>query len=87
MLKQRIKTLEAELANCKCKKQKPLKEESLGSQGSDLYDSLFVPSSFDEWEDGHSEGGTDEETHIEQLLVPTKYLIVGISFILRFGRH
>jgi len=78
MLKQRIKALEAQLADCKCRKQKPLKEERLDSQDSELFDSLFVPSSFDEWDDGHSEGGTDEESHIEQLLVPTKHLIVGI---------
>jgi hypothetical protein len=77
-LKQRIKTLEAELANCKCRKQ-PQREGSSTSQDLDLHNALFTSSSYpaNDWDD--AEASTDEETHIEQLLVPTRHLIVSID--------
>lgn len=76
ILKQRIQALEAELASCTCRKQ-PHKQDSNTSQDFDLHTALFTSQPYPDWEDGYSEGsGTDEETHIEQLLVPTKHLIL-----------
>lgn len=75
-LKQRIQTLELQLANCKCRMRHPHEEERI-RHDADLHEALFTSPSdlMAEWEDG--EPSTDEETHIEQLLVPTKHLILG----------
>jgi hypothetical protein len=52
-----------------------VKEENDVDESIDLHDTFFTTESYDEWDDGAT---TDDESHIEQLLVPTKHLMVSL---------